>query len=881
MLFNVEERKIRVAAVRSGCEACSLSDQWRRLDSPKMEPTGSTGRDVDVYFLAEAPNARDDQSGVPLHDSSSAGRLFRGVVEDWKISWRLGYMARCKCPEGRQPKPSEVSACWDAFGLADLIAHRPRVVVPMGKIALARFAPGQIDEWAGVRAPVKFGGHTAWLLPAQDPEAVVTSKSREADELKEIWRRIVRMIPEQLDSWGTPRVVTREEALEGIRPILPNELEQMSELPISGRTLGVDIECTELMPQADGAALLSVALSNGKETIAFLVEHPDNPNPAHARELLIKKLQSTPRLVAHHAATELRWFLARFGLNALRWYWCDSMARPYAEFGVLRGRGNDDEQDSARARLASLGKQTTQHFGFNVKEILDVDPLKWRGYPVDKFLTYNGLDAKWCLKAWQQPLPQFAWAEVNRQRDAIRGFTAVGWQGMLVDEVELGEQSKALEQEVARREIQIKQNAKVIRFEQQRKLMFKPSAPDQIADLFGLPSADEEALREVDDPLAKLILEYRKYEKMLGTYVGGVKQGLYPDGRLHPDYTTMLTATGRGSARNPNTQNFPTRQDKKFRRVIVAPPGYAIVAFDFKQLEAGMVGCASGDLVFLGYIWRGDDIHKEWAVEVLDVWPDIADRLCPHLKEDREILARVRGEMKNGFTFPQIYGAGVPKCARVLVMPEDLLGPIVDKFWDKYSAIKRWQTAQHKFYRDNLYVETLTERRRFAPVSWNEQLNSPIQGTGADLVTDAQIRCVEHALETNDPCFIPMVNIHDDLSFYFPLDRVQQYAETVARIMCTPTFPWIKIPLAVEVSVGKANWSEKHELRTYSTRDFFDLPANDVGAQAAAVGAIGRRNWRYAPIDARAITAAAELRDSGPASSTAARRARLKLPRSS
>lgn len=538
--------------------------------------------------------------------------------------------------------------------------------------------------------------------------------------------------------------------------------------------------------------------------------------------------------------------LARFGMRALRWKWCDSMARPYAEFGALQGMSQESE-DAGYGRLAGLAKQTQLHFGFNVKHVLDVDIVNWQAIPVPRLLTYNALDAKWCHRVWTQPLPEFARAEVTRQRDAVRALSAVGWRGILVDTEELGKQAKALDAAVLQKERAIKSSRDVIVFERDNKLVFNPGSTDHIAQLFRIGSADEDALREVDHPLAKVIIEYRKLEKMRGTYVGGVRRALYPDGLLHPDYTTMRTVTGRTSSKNPNAQNFPKREDKQFRKVVVAPPGHKVVSFDYKQLEACMVAINTHDLAMLAYIWDENDLHREWAIECYEAHPQIQEWLCPNLKEDKAIIARVRGHIKNGFTFPLIYGAGVPKCAGEMRMPERVLAPVVDKFWKKFPGIRRWQNVQHDFYDQHLYVETLTGRRRFAPVSWSEQLNSPIQGLGSDVVVDAQIRCVEHGLATNDIAFLPVINVHDDLTFYLPIEGLDKYIDAIARIMVTPTFPWITVPLTVEVSVGDNNWSDQHESGTFSTRDYFDLgdPNAHVSAKATAIARIGAANCRY------------------------------------
>lgn len=836
-LFQAPKEALRPAEQRVGCEACSLSTQWPRLKNPRILPDPNFLAEAAgpvVYFLGGAPNGGDDEVGAPFKGDST----LRNALRRFELPFTLSNVCRCKPPTGEKPKPSEIAACWGGHAAPDLKQTQPLVIVPLGNIALNRFLPGTVQDWERVRVPVLVEGTPTWVLPLQDTETLV---ERDNDDEMTLWRRALDDLYQDIGTLARPAIVSYEEALAGIEIILPGDL--LTGRAIEGRTLGVDLETTTLMPWEPGGKILSASVSNGPRTVAWLVEHPDNPNPQLALDVLLATLRAATRLIAHNGVFEIRWLAKYYGMEVFSWNWCDTMARPFAELGVIQGNAHRS-QDEGYGRLAGLGKQTQLHFGFNVKDVLNVDPVKWRNYTVEQFLLYNGLDAKWCWKLWHQPLSPWARVEVERQRGAVRAMGAISWRGMLVDQNELAAQSEKLEASVKTETAAIVAHIDVVRWESQTRTKFNPGSPDQVAQFFDLPTADEDALAEVESDLAKKILRLRKLDKLLGTYAKGIYKALYPDGYLHPDYSCMRVVTGRTSTQKPNAQNMPVRTNKEFRKVIVPPQGCALVSLDYKQLEARGVTIATKDPTMLGYVWRDDDIHREWAVELLDEYPEIADRLCPHVTDDKKVIARVRGEMKNGFTFPLIYGAALKRCAGELQVPEDVLGPIVERFWKKYAGIRTWQDVVHAFYRQHLYVETMTQRRRFGPVSWTEQLNTPIQGTGSDIVTDAADRCVIHAVETGDVHFIPMVDLHDDLSFYLPTPRMQGYIETIAKIMVTPTYGFITVPLAVEVKVGIHNWSEQHEFGTYTTADFFPLPKNDLTKQVAAIQALGRAHGR-------------------------------------
>jgi DNA polymerase-1 len=161
-----------------------------------------------------------------------------------------------------------------------------------------------------------------------------------------------------------------------------------------------------------------------------------------------------------------------------------------------------------------------------------------------------------------------------------------------------------------------------------------------------------------------------------------------------------------------------------------------------------------------------------------------------------------------------IYGAKCSSIAGYLNVPEDIISPLFDKFWQEFAGIKEWQRELIRSYRRRGYVECLTGRRRHAPLSDNRVYNTPVQGTAAEIVMDAMCRLSE----TGDPELQPELQIHDDLTFLrVPLKRVDIIAEQVIDHMLAVPFDWAHIvPITVEMSVGP-NWCEMEEIGSYSS----------------------------------------------------------------
>lgn len=239
---------------------------------------------------------------------------------------------------------------------------------------------------------------------------------------------------------------------------------------------------------------------------------------------------------------------------------------------------------------------------------------------------------------------------------------------------------------------------------------------------------------------------------------------------------------------------------------------------DFGQIEARVIAMFSLDPYFTKALWERYDVHAEWAGRLARAYPD---RIGGKKNlSDKSIMKTFRNDVKNQFVFPLFFGATLYKSANELSIPIDILKPEYDLFWSTFYKVKEWQESMEKGYRKNGYVSCLTGRRRRAPLSYNQIVNSPVQGTASDIVVDAMDRLSESDEWDYQPC----LNVHDSLSFILDEDdEFDTKLEFIIKGMLNCRFPFITVPLTVEFSVGH-NWSQMTEIGQYSSDEWLDWP---------------------------------------------------------
>lgn len=810
------------------------------LRSPKMKPVGN--KEGIIYVLMETPSAADEKSRHPA--SGDAGEFLRTAIDRrLRDDVRYGYVTRCAV-RGRTEKEQQVAqACCTPFLERDILESRPAAIVGVGygplKWALSKGA--LVESWRGRRFPIKIGDFETWFFPVMDPRYVIdnrknTKRGPVEGPLDSLFRHDLKTVCQLLlkEKLGNP--VIRNDLLDDIVCIDGTNPEvDFRRLQIALRKLeaaeiiGIDLETTGLRPYRKDSRILSCAISDGTYTVAFTVNHRRGwPRSwwEKVNELLADFLcDEKQEKVWHNAAFDLEWVANCLHEAILRPNtWGDTMCLAYAL--------------DTRKGMLSLDIISFLYLGVRLKSMTDVDKSRLEEEDLQDLLIYNGGDAK--STALLQPILHGRLVEEGGKLKNVYDHlirttvTLVLTQkkGLMPNFEALDRFEKQFEQEIIDFEDKLDAAPEVQKFQQltgsplqwssgkQLELLYKNQMDrrDIYADGADKPSFGEEILSKMTDIQSpKIILQLRKVDKLLGTYIKGLRDAIWDDQMIHTQFNLTYTATGRLSSENPNAQNFPKRQAKWIREIIKAPEGFKMVSCDYGQIEARVIAMASKDKRFVDAVKTGYDVHMHWAQRLGKIYPESLD-LCrrrydfDETVDEKKVWKTLRGDMKNGWVFPQFFGSSVRGCATSLEIPVDVAEELAEEFWEMFAGVQDWQAELLDRYEKDGFVSTLTGRRRYAPLSRNEIINTPIQGTASDIVTNA----MNVMSELGDWDMQPVINIHDDITFYFPEARVQECIDKAVDIMTTPYFDFINVPLLAEVEIG-THWANQETFGAYET----------------------------------------------------------------
>ncbi len=299
------------------------------------------------------------------------------------------------------------------------------------------------------------------------------------------------------------------------------------------------------------------------------------------------------------------------------------------------------------------------------------------------------------------------------------------------------------------------------------------------------------------------ILEYRKYQKLESTYIDSLLNLQDAAGRIHSRFDQVATATGRISSAEPNLQNIPVRTElgRQIRRAFIARPGCVLVDADYSQIELRVLAHMSGDETMIEAFREGQDIHARTAAEVYGV-----------------PLEQVTHEMRSAskaVNFGIVYGISDFTLAKNISVSRKEAREFIERYFERYPGVKRYMDAAVAEGREKGYVTTLMGRRRYLPelASANFNLrafgercamNSPIQGTAADIIKLAMIR-VADALRKGGYKARLILQVHDELIVEAPEDEQERVRALLKD--CMEGVAALAVPLKTDISVGR-DWRE-------------------------------------------------------------------------
>jgi len=384
--------------------------------------------------------------------------------------------------------------------------------------------------------------------------------------------------------------------------------------------------------------------------------------------------------------------------------------------------------------------------------------------------------------------------------------------GVLVDRQVLATMSRSLEAEIARREKEIYELSGA---------PFNINSSQQLAEILfdklNLPAprksaktrARSTAADVLEDlaskhPLPAKILEYREAAKLKSTYVDALPRLISPaDGRLHTRLSQTGAATGRLSSSSPNLQNIPVRTEagRAIRAAFIAEKGKLLLSADYSQIELRLLAHFSQDPVLVEAFQRGEDIHARTAQEVFGVGP--LAQTAEHRRSAKAV------------NFGIIYGLSAFGLAGQLGIERSEAAKFIAAYFARYSGVKRYLDAHLDEVRKTGVTRTLFGRIRPIPEIQSPQgamralgeriaLNTPLQGTAADLIKLAMID-VDRRLAAGNLGARMILQVHDELLFEVPKAALAELRELVKEAM-EQVHP-LRVPLVADVKSGP-NWRD-------------------------------------------------------------------------
>ncbi len=399
----------------------------------------------------------------------------------------------------------------------------------------------------------------------------------------------------------------------------------------------------------------------------------------------------------------------------------------------------------------------------------------------------------------------------------VRVLVDMEYEGVKVDTNFLSDYSKVLEEEAKKSEEKVFEQAGV---------RFNLASPKQLGEvLFDILKLDPKAKKTKtgqyatgEDVLSKMaskhkivddILNFRELTKLKSTYVDAIPELINPKtGRIHTSYAQAVAVTGRLSSTNPNLQNIPIRSERgrEIRKAFVPrDPSRVLVSADYSQIELRIVAAISGDPNMCEAFKQGKDIHTATAAKVYGI-------------EEADVTKEMRYKAKS-VNFGIIYGQGAFGLAENLGISRTEAKEIIDNYKKEFPNIQKYMDQQINNAKELGFVETLMGRKRwlrdinssnFTVRGFAERnaINSPIQGSAADMIKLAMIR-VHNEMKKKHWESKMILQVHDELVFDAVESELPALKELILNCMTGAMILPNEVPVEAEIGVGK-NWLEAH-----------------------------------------------------------------------
>ncbi len=570
-----------------------------------------------------------------------------------------------------------------------------------------------------------------------------------------------------------------------------------------------DTETTGL--NANEAELVGIAFSF-KSFEAYYVPIADNRTTALATILEFKKVLEDKAIakIGQNIKYDLL-ILRQYGITVKGKLW-DTMVMHYLI------------APEKRHNLNYLSETYLEYAPVSIQSLIGKkgkNQLSMRDVPLDKIKEYAGEDADltWRLKLKLETelSEELLNLYLEIEEPLISILVDMEYQGVNLDVPFLANYAQELSKEIILAKKKIYEAAGLN--------TFNLDSPRQIGEVLfnkleipyrwkktktGQYSTNEEKLSELAEKhqIARDILDYRSLAKLQSTYVEALPRLVNrKTGRIHSSFNQALTATGRLSSQNPNLQNIPIRtaRGREIRKAFTPRnKNHVLVAADYSQIELRLVAEISQDKAMLEAFQKGQDIHSATAAKIYSVGIDEVQ------KEQRYNAKTVN--------FSIIYGAGATNLSKNLGIPRKEAKELIAQYFEEFSGLKSYMESVVNQAREDGFVTTMKGRKRYLrdidsrnsmvrSQAERTAINTPIQGTAADMIKLAMIK-THRALEAANLETKMISQVHDELIFDVPLQELET-AKSIIETNMKNALEGLTVPILVGIGVGN-NWLEAH-----------------------------------------------------------------------
>lgn len=573
-------------------------------------------------------------------------------------------------------------------------------------------------------------------------------------------------------------------------------------------TISFDTETTGI--DANKAALVGMSFSVEPHK-AFYIPIPEDQTKAKEMVALFKPIleNKKKKFIGQNI---------KYDLTIMRWY-DTHISGPFFDTMIAHYLCEPD----LRHKLDYLTETYLDYKMVPIEQLIGkgTKQLSMRDVDVKKVAEYAGEDADltWQLAPVMRKMMQENEVENvynSIEEPLIQVLCDMEFEGIRIDGNFLNEYSKELEKLIIEEEQNIYKKAGT---------HFNISSPRQVGEVLfdrlkvpyrwkktsqGHYSTDVDKLTELagEHEVIDGILEYRKLTKLKSTYVDALPLMINEKtGRVHSNFNQARAATGRLSSENPNLQNIPIKNEagREIRKAFIPrDENHILLAADYSQIELRLIAEISKDTSMLEAFSSGRDFHRATAAKVYNVPYD-------------EVTQNQRRNAKT-VNFSITYGAGATNLSRQLGISRNESQELIRNYFKEFQGLKNYMESTVQFAKENGYVLTLMGRRRVlrdinsrngltASNAERVAINTPIQGTAADMIKLAMIK-IHQALHEAKLETKMVLQVHDELVFDVPKHELEKVKVLVKENMKN-AIPDLHVPIEVEIGVGD-NWLEAH-----------------------------------------------------------------------